>query len=92
MTIYGLAHTGHINPVCLRKVTELRGEALLHNGNASLIIFPTLQTYSEDKLLPNLKLRQRIGESKDAGPSRARTYPLVERSMQATSKIRINIQ
>ena len=31
MTVYGLTHTGYIDPVRFGKVTELRGEALLSN-------------------------------------------------------------
>ena len=66
MTVYGLTHThtGHIDPVRFGKVTELCGEALLDNGDARLIVFPTLQTYTRNKLLPNFKHRQRIGEER----------------------------
>ena len=47
------SHTGHIDPVRFGKVTELRGEALPNNGDARSIVFPTLQTYTRNKLLPN---------------------------------------
>ena len=66
MTVCGLTHKSHIDPVRFTKMTRLRGEAFLHNGDASLIVFPTLQTYPRDKLLPNFKHRhrQRIGEER----------------------------
>ena len=47
MSVYGLTHTGHIDPVRFRKVTKLRREALLDNGDARLTVFPTLQAYQE---------------------------------------------
>ena len=64
MTVYALSHThtGHIDPVRVGKMTKLRGEAFLDNGNARLVVLPTLQAYGGDKLLPNFQHRQRIGK------------------------------
>ena len=62
--LQGLTHTGYVDTMRFGKVTELRGEALRNNGDARLIVFPTLQTSTRNKLLPNFKHRQHIGEER----------------------------